>query len=1184
MRYLSSSKTSRILSILVLFTLLSGVFAIAPIANAKSTTTPLHHVQTPPSWLISLLKSHAADKKAQSTVRVATPDDVTLNQKVNIKDQNSGNLIYYSPSEIRSAYNSTGLLSSGVDGTGVTIAIVDAFGDPNIQGELNNFSAAFGIPTTVVHTICVDGPCNYTLGITNSWVGEIALDVEWAHAMAPGATINLYIGSSNAQPLYDAVAAAVAGTNGTSPYSPSSIVSMSWGSPENDIGESGAVAPVFGENYPWLNQVFQLGASEGITFFSSTGDSGGYFQGGPTFQSSPYGGANYPASDPFVTAVGGTSLYMDTTSGYLAFPAANATGSYGYETAWSYNNLYSWGTGGGFSTFFGQPAWQKGLGVPAGETRGVPDVSWDADVLTGVLVYVSGGFYIYGGTSVGSPSWSGAMALIDQAAGHGLGLITPSLYSILNNPSEYAKTFHDVTVGDDDPYQAHAGWDPVTGIGTPNIGELAYYLSQPSNSLVVSASSNVHSLLGMTASYTSVQINATVTSGGSPVITGSAQAAITSAAGVLLGDIPMTYDSVQGIWVGTYNVQPTDPPGMWTATVSVTSGSQSGTGTTTFSVGDGVTIFAIWGDFVVGQTIPIAAAINSPDGSFVTSGSFTATFYLGTPSGPVQGSVPLFYNATAFLWEGSFPITSSVSQGSWVMAINGTDSNGNQAAVAYSWVNVGLVATTVTDSDTYVLGNTITVGALIHYYTLYNASAGSFIATFWHNGKDLGSTPLSYNPHYGLWIGTFWSGAFISSSNPAGFYRVVVTGNDGSGNSAYGETLIRIATQNLSVASTITSSKVLGNTSATETVTAKITYPNNVLVTAGSVDAFTSNGYFVPLTYQAASNEFVGVVLSGEMPAHAGIYAIEVVAFDPWGNVGAGLNFFSVATSSATTLTCSSPVKAGSPSTCTASVSGYKPTGSVSFLASGSGKFSPGSCTLSAGSCLVTYVPTKAAGTPQTITAAYAGDQYNFGSSGTSSIIVNRATSKTSVACTSSAISIGTKATCTVTVTGDSPTGTVSWSQSGTGAVSFNHPSCNLSASYQCQVVVTGTKVGPLTLKATYSGDTNNVGSYNTFKMSISKAATTLSLSCKPSENGWTCTATLKGYYGSINSEKITWSKASGTGKVSFSPSSCALSSKGTCSVTVKGTKAGTATIEAAYSGDTNNTGSQGTAKLTIKS
>ena len=161
---------------------------------------------------------------------------------------------------------------------------------------------------------------------------------------------------------------------------------MSWGTPENSFAISSPVAPVEGASYPWLDQVLQQAAAEGITTFSSSGDWGAYDQGFGG-ESLPYGGAIYPSTDPYVTGVGGTSLYMNTTSGTIQFPYSNATGGYGSETAWSWSNQYSWATGGGYGTVFPTPPWQHGTGFDSSQgTKGSPDVAWDADPATGVAI------------------------------------------------------------------------------------------------------------------------------------------------------------------------------------------------------------------------------------------------------------------------------------------------------------------------------------------------------------------------------------------------------------------------------------------------------------------------------------------------------------------------------------------------------------------------------------------------------------------------------------------------------------------------------------------------------------------------------------------------------------------------------------------------------------------------------
>lgn len=817
---------------------------------------------------------------------------------INSSQTTTANSVYYSPSELYQIYNSSLLLKQGYSGQGVTIAIVDAYGDPYIQQELDNFSSEFNLPQTNVNVVCVDGPCNYSLGISSGWNTEIALDVEWSHAMAPNAAINLYIGSNDTFPLYDAVQMAVNDKV-------NSIISMSWGSPENSFGESAAVAPVFGENYPWLDQVLQQAAAEGITAFASSGDWGAYDQA--QGETAPYGGAIYPSTDPYVTAVGGTSLYMNATSGYLQFPYSNATGSYGSETAWSWSDYFGGATGGGYSTIFGTPQWQTGPGISGGG-RGVPDVSWDADPQTGVIVSISNGpgagftYYVIGGTSVGSPSWAGSMALMDQKSGGKLGLVTPILYSILNNPTEYAKAFHDVTVGNNDPTSANVGWDPLTGIGSPNLGELANYLA-PSGSLGVVAQTQLSGSLAQSLSYgTAIQFSATVSSGSTPVTTGTVSASIVGPNNQqLASNIPITFNTVSGKWGGSYTIKASDPPGTWTAELSAKSGSSSGVGFTTFTVGDGVTLFAPYFNAttnsgapvftLVGQTLNVSAAITFPGGQCcVSSGNFNATFYLNTLTGKVEGEVPLQYNGVSQLWQGNFTIPTSADQGAWILVVSGTDSNGNSGS-AYSWLNVGLNVLLGSDSPSYVLGNTITILAAPEYPNGTETPLGNFNATVTSGTKLVANVPLSFSWLEGLWTGTLTLG----SNYPTGYYLITVGGNDGVGNSGSFSTVVRVSPYYLQGQVTVPSSRISISGGSEPTVSAKITYPNGAVLKTGSVEAFVSldmNGVFTPIghsrmTYQASTQSFVGpnfFAAASVQKTTPGEYFVSVQAFDSNGN------------------------------------------------------------------------------------------------------------------------------------------------------------------------------------------------------------------------------------------------------------------------------------------------------------
>ncbi|HZZ28237.1 MAG TPA: proprotein convertase P-domain-containing protein [Pirellulales bacterium] len=334
------------------------------------------------------------------------------------------------------------LQSLPADGSGQTIAIIDAYDDPTIQADLNAFDAQFGLPNTTIIKVNQSGgsslPGTDPAGKDNDdWEIETSLDVEWAHAMAPGATILLVEANNAGNSLYTAIDWAV-----TQPRVVA--VSMSWGGGEFS-----------GENSFDSNFTTPSG-HQGITFVASTGDDG-----------EP---GDYPAYSPNVLAVGGTTLSL------------NANSSYSSESGWNDG-------GGGISTHEAQPSYQtavvdqnSNLGNPT--TRSIPDIAFDANPNTGVAIYdsydfgASTGWIAVGGTSVGAPVWAGFVALIDQGRSevHENSLTSQALLTTLYQlPST---DFHDVTTGNNSPngsnplYNAAPGYDLVTGRGTPLINLL----------------------------------------------------------------------------------------------------------------------------------------------------------------------------------------------------------------------------------------------------------------------------------------------------------------------------------------------------------------------------------------------------------------------------------------------------------------------------------------------------------------------------------------------------------------------------------------------------------------------------------------------------------------------------------------------------------------------------------------
>lgn len=367
----------------------------------------------------------------------------------------------YTPQELATAYN----IPSKLTGAGQTIVIIDAFGDPTLTQDLGVEDSTFGLPTANLNVIYPDGQPVFdpTNADEVSWTGEISLDVESAHAIAPAAKIDLVISKSDQDAdILDALKYVVAHRLG-------SVLSQSYGEAESCEAPSIAKAD---------HVLFAAAALEGVSVFASSGDDGA---AQPTCDNTSYlKSVGLPAADPLVTGVGATSL-----------TAAQPTGTYESETAW--NDEYG-ASGGGYSTLYSRPAYQTGFDKTG--KRGVPDVSYSGDVNNGLLIAWSqadpanvGDIYLFGGTSAGSPQWAAITALADEADHHPLGFLNTGLYALARTPL-YNAVFHDVTTGNNSVeltntdgstldiagYSATKGWDPVTGLGTPDVTNLIKYL------------------------------------------------------------------------------------------------------------------------------------------------------------------------------------------------------------------------------------------------------------------------------------------------------------------------------------------------------------------------------------------------------------------------------------------------------------------------------------------------------------------------------------------------------------------------------------------------------------------------------------------------------------------------------------------------------------------------------------
>jgi subtilase family serine protease len=383
----------------------------------------------------------------------------------------------YTPQQIQQAYGYSGLLASGVNGAGKTIVIIDAYDNPYLQGDLDIQDSTFGLPSVTLNKVEMPGVPTFdpTDGNQVGWGEEETLDVLWAHAMAPRAGITIVeAASNNDDDILAATKFAVDNNLGD-------VISQSFGEAESCVDPS-----ILSQEHA----VFQSAVDKGMTLFASSGDSGAsQFNCDGT---AAILAASSPASDPLVTGVGGTTL-----------SATDPAGMYSVERAWT-EPLFGCNppavaaqgdincSGGGFSTIYSRPSYQRGFVANAG--RGVPDVAYNAGVNGGVLTHCGvcnltiGAapsdpyFFLFGGTSAGSPQWAALTADADQMAGTDLGNINPRLYSIAAGPGP--KALHDVVQGNNDVveigtgYNAGQGWDPVTGLGSPNAAYLLPSLSK----------------------------------------------------------------------------------------------------------------------------------------------------------------------------------------------------------------------------------------------------------------------------------------------------------------------------------------------------------------------------------------------------------------------------------------------------------------------------------------------------------------------------------------------------------------------------------------------------------------------------------------------------------------------------------------------------------------------------------
>jgi kumamolisin len=335
------------------------------------------------------------------------------------------------PIEIRTAYQTP----SGVTGAGQTLALFEL--DGYTASDIAGYNQTFGLPNVPLQNVLVSG----ATGAPGQGAGEVTLDIELMIALAPGAAkIIVYEGPNSNQGVL-ATYARIASDN------LAKNVSTSWGAPEASSTTS------FLESE---NTIFKQMAAQGQSIFAASGDSGALDNGSAL-------GVDDPASQPYVTGVGGTRLFT------------GLNGVYDHETTWNRDNTASGGAGGGgISTIWSQPTYQNGIvsaaSLGSGSARNVPDVSLNSDPATGYAIFFQNKWQIFGGTSCAAPLWAAFTALVNESrASKGLaslGFANTILYQI-GKSTNYSLDFSDIQDGSTNiHYPAVAGYDDATGLGS----------------------------------------------------------------------------------------------------------------------------------------------------------------------------------------------------------------------------------------------------------------------------------------------------------------------------------------------------------------------------------------------------------------------------------------------------------------------------------------------------------------------------------------------------------------------------------------------------------------------------------------------------------------------------------------------------------------------------------------------
>jgi kumamolisin len=382
---------------------------------------------------ISMLQEYAEPVEAVLGLDnhpIAMPHFRLLDKQRKGKPKPQSQTASFNPPQVAQLYN----FPVGPNGAGQTIGIIELGGGYNAS-DLSSYFAGLSIAEPRVTAVSVDGATNAPNDPNAD--GEVALDIEVAGSIAPGANIAVYFTPNTSQGFVDALTTAIHDTaNG-----PPSVLSISWGSAESNWTAQSMTV---------FDEACQSAVALGITITVASGDNG----------SSDGGSGNnvdFPASSPHVLGCGGTELIA-------------ANGVIQQEVVWN-DQPQGGASGGGVSSVFPIPPWQMKANVPKPPTssggRGVPDVAGDASPETGYNVFFDGQPAVVGGTSAVAPLWAALIALLNQQSGSNIGFANLALYQNAENG------FNDITQGSNGSYSAGPGWDACTGLGSPNGNQLS---------------------------------------------------------------------------------------------------------------------------------------------------------------------------------------------------------------------------------------------------------------------------------------------------------------------------------------------------------------------------------------------------------------------------------------------------------------------------------------------------------------------------------------------------------------------------------------------------------------------------------------------------------------------------------------------------------------------------------------